>query len=1114
MDDTLAYPPSPAPTIESPDYQVPTPPQQHECDTPNHQLAHPIMPSPGSGAQYSNHRRHLRSREPTGANYAPRSSHNHLTSHRHDVNKNCTATTPAKAAATTATPSSATPTPREHARHHGHSQSPHSHNNRHHRSSAAMSRPSKGHAGLQVQDQQHENERTPPDSISSDRCVAVIDVDSGDGDAEVVGVPPPRSADLHVVAPPFRHYGAADFGAHAASAARTHVAAVRSTERKRCHRDSASTASCVRSLSAARYENCVVWCQQAAQYLQGTLEESPASVLSPFRRTSPTPSPPLTPKQSPTDSTGRDSENAPINTSPPANLFNISEDDDDSILNFDVMVDVIKNSTPMPKNPTEVGVAPTAISSGEAVGPGQCTGFQVETVPNSTPSVEHSFPKDTSPSAPEVTRPEGNPSKEACFSEHPTVPPVTLHANCGPQFTEIPHTSITPLRSAHKTVSSPLKGTAPISYVERATPTVNAQPDNGHFTRQFHDLDITGNLAFGRPKKLSFDLTEPSKSDLHNTRISNPTRHVIGGQLSVQTTSISTGSKHGISCRKRGQLDRLSNPLSPNSHPALSPAYAGSELHAPHSKRIRHSPVSPPLSLHPTSILSETKKCALSSTKGQSNTTKTEIWFTKYSPVTEEELVVNPKKVADVKAWLVNSFKNIGTSSGKRMLCLTGPSGSGKTAMVHILSKSVKAVPCEWVLPSYDTTLNSDCITEDYTPVIERFMGWLRNTSRTRDLLSGAGRKILVVEDFPHIAGLPQANKLREALRWFLQFGRMPLVFIMNDVYSSIESSSLLYEVVSREFFSNPGVSVISVNPVTATMMEKILRRVALMEGFPQISNTVLSMLAENSGGDIRTAINALQFYCCCSQEYLSPHPVNKSSIGNRDQSLNLLHAVGKIIYCKRIPQSQLPSKRKPMHANFRLPLKNSASAVLERVCAPSDIFTAFVHENYLGTFSDIDDIASSLEFLSFSDTLEKRSFDMPVLTTYSAQVASQGFLFFNNHHINKSYKQMEKPQQFTALKNAAANSMSLKQLCYSVCTQQIQTGARGADDYRYPDWLTSGASHSMEVLPWVRAMSLLQMKNNQVKAQQPTKSYEEILFGTNHTFLGGLCDYFRTKKL
>ena len=154
--------------------------------------------------------------------------------------------------------------------------------------------------------------------------------------------------------------------------------------------------------------------------------------------------------------------------------------------------------------------------------------------------------------------------------------------------------------------------------------------------------------------------------------------------------------------------------------------------------------------------------------------------------------------------------------------------------------------------------------------------------------------------------------------------GTVPVVLIISDGENGRKGKGAL---LPQDWLARVGAKTIAFNPVTSINMVKLLTRIALEESqkgerkFRIPEKTALENLAESVGGDLRGAINALQFSClnevadlreafhsvnAASKSKKKPEqegkrkPSSLSKIGGRDQRLQLFHALGKVLYSKR----------------------------------------------------------------------------------------------------------------------------------------------------------------------------------------------------------------------
>ena len=155
----------------------------------------------------------------------------------------------------------------------------------------------------------------------------------------------------------------------------------------------------------------------------------------------------------------------------------------------------------------------------------------------------------------------------------------------------------------------------------------------------------------------------------------------------------------------------------------------------------------------------------------------------------------------------------------------------------------------------------------------------------------------------------------------------VPVVLIISDGKNGKKGKGTL---LPQDWLVRVGAKMIAFNPVTSINMVKLLTRIVLEESqkggrkFRVPEKAALENLAESVGGDLRGAINALQFSCLNEvgdlREAFHSGSVaaagskakkkaggqegkgkasSLSKIGGRDQRLQLFHALGKVLHSK-----------------------------------------------------------------------------------------------------------------------------------------------------------------------------------------------------------------------
>jgi cell cycle checkpoint protein len=213
-----------------------------------------------------------------------------------------------------------------------------------------------------------------------------------------------------------------------------------------------------------------------------------------------------------------------------------------------------------------------------------------------------------------------------------------------------------------------------------------------------------------------------------------------------------------------------------------------------------------------------------------------------------------------------------------------------------------------------------------------------------------------------------------------------------------------MHRLLGPEIYTNPGASTIEFNPIAPTFMRKALDLILKKEARDSMRQRipgpgVLKKFSEL--GDVRSAISSLQFFCLrgdkdgdwggrvaakaksASRGDTSLTLMEKDSleiITQRESSLGLFHAVGKVVYNKRedmeTPEQQRDYVAPPPHLQHLERPKISLVSIEDLINETgTDIqtFTAALHENYPPSCdgpSFTDTLNACIEHLSDSDLL------------------------------------------------------------------------------------------------------------------------------------------------
>lgn len=421
------------------------------------------------------------------------------------------------------------------------------------------------------------------------------------------------------------------------------------------------------------------------------------------------------------------------------------------------------------------------------------------------------------------------------------------------------------------------------------------------------------------------------------------------------------------------------------------------------------------------------------------------------------------------------------------MLVLRGPAGCGKTTTVSLLSKALGFDVLEWKNPpAFDFNTNG------YTSIgaqFEEFLGRGDNFSGleldgTESTLYSGGsheptpsqRRIILIEEFPTILSRNSSGlaAFRLSLQRYLaatapsisnnqvileETMNPPIVLVISETLlgsaSSILDNLTAHRLLGPDIYNHANATFIDFNSIAPTYMQKALRLVLEKEArhSRRVQVPGPAFLERISDiGDIRSAISSLEFVCLrgdksgawggsinkrtkkSSQNGVGLTQMEKESlkmVTQREASLGIFHAVGKIVYNKRDEtDSTTGSIRPPSPPDH---LRQHDRPRVSQVCVDelmdetgTDIqtFISALHENYVPScecLSSTDYLDECIGALSDSDTLcagqrgaqrhrarvagagnFSAGIDMLRQDEISYQVATRGLLFALPHPVKR----------------------------------------------------------------------------------------------------------------
>jgi cell cycle checkpoint protein len=414
-------------------------------------------------------------------------------------------------------------------------------------------------------------------------------------------------------------------------------------------------------------------------------------------------------------------------------------------------------------------------------------------------------------------------------------------------------------------------------------------------------------------------------------------------------------------------------------------------------------------------------------------------WNEKYGPTSLDELAVHKKKIADVRAWLSGVLSG---KERKRLLLLKGPAGSGKTTTISLLSKDLGVRIHEWKNPtssirSSDGYMSATAQFEDFVGRAGAF-GSLAfaqpeqpqqqptpSTSVSRE------KQLILVEEFPNTftrtasvvqsfrssilnylaASTPSATSFFSSNAGSEQ-AVTPIVMIVSETLlttsTAAADSFTAHRLLGPEILSHAGVTTIEFNPIAPTFMTKALDLMVLKEARKSgrrktLGPLVIQRLTEL--GDIRSAASSLEFMCLRGDETEGwgakvnftkkkgpkDTPLTKMEkeslemVTQRESTLGIFHAVGRVVYNKRSPEDAEKPVPQPPHwfPDRRRPKASEVNidALIDEIGTDTLTFIAALHENYVlscdagDSEETLDCLNGAIDSLSDADLLSPDRF-------------------------------------------------------------------------------------------------------------------------------------------
>jgi cell cycle checkpoint protein len=410
----------------------------------------------------------------------------------------------------------------------------------------------------------------------------------------------------------------------------------------------------------------------------------------------------------------------------------------------------------------------------------------------------------------------------------------------------------------------------------------------------------------------------------------------------------------------------------------------------------------------------------------------------KYAPTTAAQLCVAPKKVKEVRTWLLDTEKL------SRLLVFVGSPGVGKSTVIQILGQELGWTVNEWS-DSYTSRNYSrsggggggSLASVDQSNSLESFQEFLDHAGAgfsplelsmetTKMTNNSEGKSIILIDELPNLYNAEVEEEFREIMTRHLQLSNTPTVLIFSDVREGKHQPRDLERLIDPQFLYSNLVKILQCNPVTKARMKKSLEQISKKEGI-QVPPQFWEEVHLQSGGDLRHAIMSLQF-----RGNNNDAAKNKKGNFERDAGLSMFHALGKALYAKR--QQHMPAQVSES-SNDRPPLDFNPDIVMEQSGMELGGALTFLEYHSPDFFSDVSELSSAFDDYSDAALLLDRSMqrdysDPTFPGGYVGSIAGRAVATANRHPAPRSFRPLSAPKIFEVIRNQRANEVTMNQLC------------------------------------------------------------------------------------
>lgn len=426
------------------------------------------------------------------------------------------------------------------------------------------------------------------------------------------------------------------------------------------------------------------------------------------------------------------------------------------------------------------------------------------------------------------------------------------------------------------------------------------------------------------------------------------------------------------------------------------------------------------------------------------------LWVEAHAPTFIESVCVAPKKAKEILQWLEEG------DSG--LLVLVGSPGIGKSTVVRILAQIHGFELHEWSesVSSASMFYNPEVLAQP-TP-LDSFEAFLQQSrvgyssivsSRAMHISKPASnaakkdqRSLILLEEIPNLHGAEMEDRFRTLFTTHvIESTRRATrtVLVWSDVTEGKHHRDDLERLVQPHvLYDARYVQILQVHPPTRARFGKVVEAIARLH---KIRNVDAQALYDASGGDLRFAITALQFDGGTTTGAASAVSSDRD-MQKRDERLNPMHALGKLLYAKRKEPGAAAATASPSNLASRWhdprgPLAFDPDDVLDRCEMELPGALQFLAYHAPDFMTDVEELGDALA--SYSDAAwlmdaggsssgrASAPAAQRLVTSLASSVAGRAAATFNVHPAPFKFRQLSKPRSFDALRKRSENQAMLK---------------------------------------------------------------------------------------